>query len=229
MIRKWFSIFVLIGIAIALLSVASCGDPQELTSITIQPAVETVGATNIPVPDDAGFQVQLRALGNYTHPPVTKDITNQVTWTSNTPEMFGVNSTGLLTATGQACGGTLVSATVQTNHDGSGVSSSGAVVTGYMTANVVCFTGGGGGGTDALTLTFLGTGSGTVTSSPLGLSCANPGPCVAAFSPDQTVVLTATPNAGSTFGSWIGCDTPSTTNPCSVTLTGNQTVTVTFN
>ena len=121
---------------------------------------------------DAGSQVQLRALGTYLHPPVTKDITNQVTWTSNTPQMFTISSTGLLTATGLSCGGTLVSATVSTNADGSGVSSSGAIVTGYMTANVICYsstTGSGGGSQPTLTVTFPGTGLGTVSSSPLGL------------------------------------------------------------
>jgi hypothetical protein len=85
--------------------------------------------------------VQLRALGSYIHPPVTKDITNQVVWTSNTPQMVMVSSTGLITATGQACGGTIISATVTTNHSSGAISSNGALVTGSMTANVVCPTG----------------------------------------------------------------------------------------
>src|SRR6202021_2519041 len=118
---KWFGTVALILVAISLLSVSSCGDPQELTSIQIQPSVETVGASNIPVPADAGFQLQLRALGTYIHPPVTKDITSQVTWTSNTPQMFTVNSGGLLSATGPACGGTWVSATETTNTAARGV------------------------------------------------------------------------------------------------------------
>jgi len=52
--------------------------------------------------DNAGAGVQLRALGSYIHPPVTKDITNKVTWASNDTRMFSVSSTGLLTATGFA-------------------------------------------------------------------------------------------------------------------------------
>src|SRR6202051_3662444 len=146
MSRKWISLSILVLVAVSLLSVSSCGDPQELVSINGQPGTETFGASNIPVPADAGLQVQLRALGTYVHPPVTKDITNQVTWTSNTPQMVTVNSTGLIAATGNACGGPLISATVQTNADAGGLSASGAVVTGFMTANVVCFTGTGGGG-----------------------------------------------------------------------------------
>jgi hypothetical protein len=41
--------------------------------------------------------------------------------------------------------------------------------------------------------------------------------------------LTAAPGSGSVFGSWVGCDTPTSTNPCSITITANRTVTVTFN
>jgi Divergent InlB B-repeat domain/Bacterial Ig-like domain (group 2) len=227
--RKWFAIAALIIAAISLLIISSCADPQELVSISVQPTTETFGASNIPVNLDAGLTVQLRALGSYLHPPVTKDITNQVTWASNDTQMVTVNSTGLATATGVTCGGTLISATVTTNHDGSGVSSSGAVVTGYMTANVTCFTGNGSGSGPALTLTFAGNGAGTVTSSPTGLSCSSPSPCVGEFPSGTEVTLTATPNSGSKFGNWLNCDTPASTNPCTVTLTANETVTVTFN
>jgi len=223
---KWWALAVLVITASVLLTLA-CGRSQELVSIAIQPDVETFGSSTTPVIDNAGSQVQLRALGSYIHPPVTKDITSQVTWSSNTPQMFTVGSAGLLTATGLACGGTLVSATATTNTSTGGVSSSGAIVTGYMTANVVCFTGtGGGGNTDALTLTFNGLG--TVTSNPSGLSGASPGPYVAAFPISSTVALTAAGTGGASFVSWVGCDTPGTTNPCSVTMTGNRTVTVTF-
>lgn len=138
---KWLGGVGLVVIAGILLSVVSCGRDQQLVSIQIQPAVENFGDAKTPVSNDAGLQVQLRALGTYIHPPVTKDITSQVTWTSNTPQMVTVNATGVITATGQACGGTIVSATVKTNTSSGGLSSSGAVVTGTMTANVICFTG----------------------------------------------------------------------------------------
>jgi len=228
---KWLSIVVLGAAASMLLGLNSCAHSQELVSIEIQPAVETVGSTTTPVAFDAGPIVQLRALGTYIHPPVTKDITDQVTWVSNTTGMFTVSTTGFLTATGLSCGGTLVSATATTNTSPGGISSSGAIVTGYMTANVVCFTGtGGGSGNPALTLTFAGTGTGTVSSNPLGLSCTNPGPCVTQIFPSGTLVtLTATPTGTSTTVSWAGCDSPDTTNPCTLNLTGNRTVTVAFN
>ena len=129
-----FAILCLVGLP-------SCGHDQELTSISIQPTTETFGATNIPVSADAGLTVQLRALGSYIHPPVTKDITAQVTWASQDTQMVTVDSAGLVTVTGLTCGSSLVSATVNTKHSTGGVPSSGAIITGTMTANVVCFTG----------------------------------------------------------------------------------------
>jgi hypothetical protein len=232
MIRKWFGIIVLIVAAVAMLNMSSCADPQELVSITVQPQTETFGASNIPVSALAGAQVQLSALGTYVHPPVTKDITDQVTWTSNTPQMVTVNSTGLISVVGGPCGATLISATVQTNADASGVSSQGAIVTGYMTANVTCFTGttgGGGVAEPAITVTFAGSGLGTVTSSPLGLSCSNSQPsCSASFPTGTEVTLTATPVSG-TFGGWSGCSSVSG-NTCTIdNLSGNTSVTATFN
>src|SRR5258708_8830673 len=99
-----------------LLASLSCARDQELISMTIQPTSETFGAADIPVIANAGSAVQLRALGTYIHPPVTKDITNQVTWASNDTQMFTVSSAALLTATGFVCGGSLVSATLTTNN-----------------------------------------------------------------------------------------------------------------
>jgi hypothetical protein len=135
---KWFKLLLICSAAVVILS---CGHDQQLVSINVVPGVETFGASNIPVSQDAGLNVQLKALGGYIHPPVTKDITNQVTCSSNTPQMVTVNSTGQITATGKACGGTIVSATVTKNSSDGGLSSTGALVVGTMTANVICFTG----------------------------------------------------------------------------------------
>ncbi len=225
--RKSLGVVILVVTAAALLDLSSCTHSQQLVSIEVQPAVETIGASNIPVEDDAGQQVQLRALGTYIHPPVTKDITNEVTWASNDTQMFTVTSGGLLTATGVDCGGTLVSATLTTNSSAGGISSSGAIVTGYMTANVTCFTGSGTGSGPAVSVTF-GGGSGTVTSSPGGLNCTAPTPCIDAFPAGTDLTLTATPTAPSTSATWEGCPVATTTNVCSFTLETNTTVTVTF-
>ena len=227
MIRKLVAVLVLLIVATVLLSLSSCGHDQQLVGITVQPPAETFGASNIPVSADSGLQVHLRALGSYIHPPVTKDITDKVVWSSDTPQMMTVDPSGLVTVTGLTCGATLVSATVTTNSSAGGLTSSGAIVTGFMTGNVICFTSSGT-GNPLLSLAFSGLGSGTVTSSPPGLSCAS-ACAVQAFPVGTQVTLTATPTAPSTFGSWQGCDTPGTTNPCLVNLSASRTVTVSFN
>lgn len=230
MSRKWFSICALLIAATSLLSVSSCGDPQELVGITVQPGSVTFGAANIPVSADAGLTTQLTALGTYVHPPVTKDITNQVTWASSDNQEVTVTPTGLITATGVVCGpNTQISATVTTNADGSGVSSSGAVVTGSMSASVVCFTdtsGGGGGASPILTVNFLGSGTGTVTSPTF--DCASTAiSCVDSFPTGTTVTLTATAVAPYTFGGWSGAC--SGTSTCVLLMESDTTVTATFN
>src|SRR5215469_5486379 len=180
--QKWSAVIGVCSVMVVagmLLSLSSCGKDQELTQITIQPPTETFGAANIPVPADAGLQVHLRALGTYIHPPVTKDITSQVTWTSDTPQMVTVDSTGVITATGGACGNTLVSATLKSDHGG--------IQTGFMTANVVCFTGTGPTG-PSLTVNF-GAGTGTVVSTPFGINCSQT--CAFIFAAGTPVTLTA--------------------------------------
>ena len=57
---KWFGTVALILVAISLLSVSSCGDPQELTSIQIQPSVETVEPPIFPYPPMPGSRCNLR-------------------------------------------------------------------------------------------------------------------------------------------------------------------------
>ena len=136
--RKLFS---LILVCSAVLFAPGCGHDQQLVSIDVEPASETFGSATTPVNENAGSTAQLRAIGNYIHPPVSKDITSKVTWVSNTPDLVTVDASGLLTATGLGCGSALISATVQTNTSAGGIDSSGAIVTGTATASVVCFTG----------------------------------------------------------------------------------------
>jgi len=137
MVRSWLKLILACS---SVLIVPSCGHDQQLVSIDIQPTTETFGDASIPVSSDAGLQAQLKALGTYIHPPVTKDITSQVTWSSNAPQLITVDANGMLTVTGVACGSALITATVQTNSSAGNISSSGAIVTGSMTASVVCFT-----------------------------------------------------------------------------------------
>ena len=78
--------------------------------------------------------------------------------------------------------------------------------------------------THTLTASVAGSGTGTITSNPTGISC--PGTCSAAFS--GTITLTATATGGSTFQGWSGaCSGNSVT--CSVPVNVDEVVTATFN
>jgi YVTN family beta-propeller protein len=82
-----------------------------------------------------------------------------------------------------------------------------------------------------LTVTEAGTGTGTVSSNPAGITCPAT-TCSASFESGSQVVLTATPTGGSTFGSFTTNCTPANpqTNPpsCTVAMSGSPTVIVTF-
>ncbi len=68
-------------------------------------------------------------------------------------------------------------------------------------------------------------GSGTVTSSPVGISCGST--CSANFSSGTNVVLTATPDTGYSFASWGGACS-GTASPCTVTMNAAKTVSASF-
>src|SRR5439155_6729908 len=77
----------------------------------------------------------------------------------------------------------------------------------------------------ALTVTKAGTGGGTVTSSPAGISCG--ATCSTSFTPGTVVTLSAAPAAGSTFAGWSGSGC-SGTGTCTVTMNAATSVTATF-
>src|SRR5437667_307383 len=76
-----------------------------------------------------------------------------------------------------------------------------------------------------LALGVVRTGSGTVTSTPAGITCG--ASCSASYTSGTAVTLTATPAAGSVFTGWSG-GVCTGTGACSVTLTAATTVTATF-
>lgn len=77
----------------------------------------------------------------------------------------------------------------------------------------------------SLTISRTGTGSGLVSSNPAGLSCGTA--CYANFVTGQSVTLTATPNGGSVFSGWTGCDSTAG-NQCTVTVSGAKSITASF-
>src|SRR5262249_27465757 len=81
------------------------------------------------------------------------------------------------------------------------------------------------GGPPPLTAMKTGSGSGTVTSSPPGISCGTS--CSATYAPGTDVTLSATPAAGSSFAGWTGACTG--TGSCQVSMDAARSVTATFN
>lgn len=76
-----------------------------------------------------------------------------------------------------------------------------------------------------LTAALAGTGSGAVTSTPLGIACG--ADCSEVYASGTVVSLTATPAASSTFTGWSGGGCTGT-GACVVTVTQAATVTATF-
>jgi len=76
-----------------------------------------------------------------------------------------------------------------------------------------------------LTVSRAGTGTGTVVSSPIGISCGTT--CAQTFGAGAVVTLTATPAAGSVFSGWSGGGC-SGTGTCVVTVAAATAVTATF-
>lgn len=75
-----------------------------------------------------------------------------------------------------------------------------------------------------LTVSKTGTGSGLVTSSPVGIDCGVS--CSTRFSHGSSVTLTASANAGSVFLGWSGAC--SGTGTCTVTMTADTAVSANF-
>ena len=198
--------------SLLLLFLVSCAHKQQLVSISIQPASASF---NTPSPV---AQVQFTALGSYIHPPVTKDITTQVTWKTDIPQLITVSG-GLVSPTGNGCGVADISASK---------TQGGNLIIGYATVavkdstNPSC-------SQAVLTVTLSGpSGSGAIVSSPPGIDCPSK-TCGALFGIGTSIVLTETPAAGHTFGGWTNCTPTSAANSCSLVLNNDTNVVASFN
>jgi hypothetical protein len=78
---------------------------------------------------------------------------------------------------------------------------------------------------NVVTVSLAGTGAGSVTSIPTGISC--PGTCSHGYARGTMVTLSATPATGSAFAGWSGAGC-SGTGTCTVTISSDQAVTATF-
>jgi hypothetical protein len=82
-----------------------------------------------------------------------------------------------------------------------------------------------GDGSYLLAVSKSGSGSGTVTSVPAGISCG--ADCSQSYTRGTSVTLTAAPASGSSFASWTGCASTSGA-ACTVAMTAARTVTAKF-
>jgi uncharacterized delta-60 repeat protein len=80
-------------------------------------------------------------------------------------------------------------------------------------------------GSALINLTVNKIGSGSVASDITGINCGSS--CVASFTPNTMITLTATPAMGSTFVGWSGASC-SGTGTCLITIAAATTVTATF-
>lgn len=79
--------------------------------------------------------------------------------------------------------------------------------------------------TPLLTVSLTGDGSGTVTSSPEGITC--PGKCSDTFTKDDTVTLSARADVGSRFEGW-SLDSCANNVQCQIRMSDAQSVSATF-
>lgn len=215
MIRKCWSTVALVITALSLLSLSNCARDRKLTSINIQPsAAGTFGAV------DPSLFFQYKAFGTYIHPPSTVDITSQVTWQSDNPQVIQITSAGVASPNTN-CGVAQVFA--QMHDGGSDIVSNYASITVNGPASLGCTPVG---AAPVLTVAFSGGGTGSVTGP--GVSCSTPTSCTYAFTAGTTLNLTATATGTSTFGGWSGCNS-SSGSLCTLVLEANTTVTAAFN
>jgi hypothetical protein len=78
-----------------------------------------------------------------------------------------------------------------------------------------------------LKVTKIGTGTGTVKSTPAGIECGAT-KCAAKFDEGSTVTLTGTPGANTEPAIWSGCTSVNAEGKCLVTMSGAKEVTATF-
>ncbi len=78
-----------------------------------------------------------------------------------------------------------------------------------------------------LTVAKSGSGEGTISSNPAGITCG--AGCSASFNKSSVVTLTATPDSGSAFLGWGGdCAACGTNRDCQVTMSADTNCTATF-
>jgi hypothetical protein len=202
-----------IGAAALTVNPGSPPQPRTLSAITIIPGINTQ------VLETLSETAQFIAIGTFTASPTTVDLTDTVTWASSDMDIATIDSSGLATAV--SCGG----ASCVTTLTATSKAQDGSLVLG--TSNLTVKPGNGGTNLPSLSVYLVGAGTGTVVSSPAGINCNGVGSgCTAYFPLGSKVTLTATPGG---FGGWSANCVPDKSDPCTVTMSTNQTVGTIFN
>jgi len=204
----------IVGVAALTVSPGAPQPPRSLTNITIIPGTGTQTVYAL------GETAQFLAIGTFSSSPVTQDMTNLVTWKSVDVDVATINTSGLATAVACAfpkCTTTILASTTSTT---------GAQIVG--TSDLTLQPASGGANLPSLTVYIVGAGNGSVSSNPAGISCTptTPTTCIGYFPSGTSVRLTATPTG---FGGWSSNCVPTSANPCTVVMNGNQTVGAIFN
>ncbi|HUH63929.1 MAG TPA: hypothetical protein VLZ50_13070 [Terracidiphilus sp.] len=114
--RRYLKALVLIGL---LAPIVSCETSPSLTSIVISPTTPTItvalNGNGSLAPSGAQIGINYRAIGYYTHPghpPETRDITDQVSWTTDIPDLVNISTEGVATPALKAIGFCDITATM---------------------------------------------------------------------------------------------------------------------
>lgn len=200
--------------------------------------------------DDIFFPPSNNLVPNPSVSPSTKDFGSVSVSGTSAAQSFTVSNTGTgnliistvsltgshgsqFTKENDACSGQTLSpsgtCTVDVRFTPSSTGSKGAILSISSNYPVAATAALSGTGTVSYTLTLNKTGStgtGTVTSEPSGINCG--ADCTGPYNSGTAVILTAAPDANSTFAGWSGGGC-SGTDSCAVTISSNTTVTAIFN
>lgn len=172
-----------------------------LTSITVTPANPSIIVNG---------QQQFTATGNYSDGS-HQNLTSSATWTSSSPSVATINSTGL--ATGVAAGSTTITATYGSVHGNTGLTVTGGTGTFTISVNPASLSiTQGNQGTTTITTAVSGGFNSSITLSVSGV----PSGTSVSFNP---ATIPAPGSGSSTMTISVGASTPTGTYP--ITVTGN--------